>query len=143
VKLYFLLFGLGLFAIVGPVYCHAYQPPNDSVEIIVKGKQYKSIKEYQREKVKRALAYTFEEFDLRAFSEAEIFEIIREVLKGQTMMLPIDRPNEIITHHSEAEFDRKNIKKDALDLNPAEMQEMPSSSLSCLSKKISSFAKVK
>ena len=123
-KLYFLLFGLGLSAIVGVVYCHANQPSNDSVEVIVGGKQYKSIKEYQREKVKQALAYTFEEIDLRIFSEAEIFEIMREILKGQAIKPSIEQLNDIIVHHSEDELDKENVKKDALDLNPAEMQEM-------------------
>jgi len=124
VKLYFLFLGFGLSIFFGSSYGHANHPPDDSVDIIVGGKQYKSIKEYQREKVKRALVYTFEGIDLRAFSEAEIFQIMREVLKGQVIKPPIEQTNEFIANLPENEPDRKNVKKDVLDLNPAEMQEM-------------------
>ena len=90
-KLYFLLIGFGLHIFfIGLSLTHAQQIPSNAVEIIMDGKQYGSIHEYRREQIKNVLINALAADDLQAFTEEELFDIIKDVRKQQTADVPTE-----------------------------------------------------
>ncbi|MCK5259803.1 MAG: hypothetical protein KAJ70_01955 [Candidatus Omnitrophica bacterium] len=99
--------------------------PAKPIEVIVQGRQYKSIRAYKREQIKNTLKRTLSSHNLMEFSEDELLEIMREVRKQQTArgsfvkdLKSADQPDRGSLE------DQRSVEQDALDLGTSQMREM-------------------
>ena len=99
--------------------------PSDSIEVIIQGRQYKSIRDYKREQIKNTLKRTLSSHNLMEFSEDELYEIMKEVRKQQAAggfsaknLRPVGRSIWSASKNLRA------VEEDALDLDASQMQEM-------------------
>jgi len=125
VKLYFLIIGFGFYIFfIGLSLTHAQQNPSNAVEIIIGGKQYGSIHEYRREQIKNVLINVLEKNDLQAFTEEELFDIIKDVRKQQTADVPTAEANKVTNSPPNSfQLDQQSNEEDVLDANSFQMEE--------------------
>ena len=92
--------------------------PSDPVEIIIQGKQYKSIRAYKRARIKDTLKRTLSSHNLMEFSEDELYEIMKEVRTQQTGKASLKKPDKGSLE------DQRTVEQEAQDLSVSQMQEM-------------------
>lgn len=98
---------------------------SDSVEVIIQGKQYKSIGAYKRQQIKDALRKSLSSFNLKEFSEDELYEIIKDVRKQQTTNSSSTKSLGTDEHNDEGIGDiPQTIGQDREDQKSSQMQEM-------------------
>lgn len=102
------------------------RPSSESIELIIQGKRYKSIRDYKREQIKDMLNRSLSSFNLSEFSEDELYEIMREVRKQQTGKSPLIKDVELSDLLSDQEVlqDKQIVTQDAQDTNASQMQDM-------------------
>jgi len=126
VKLSFLhtVFGF-LIYFIGLSLTHAQQIPSNAIEIIIDGKQYGSVHEYRRERIKIILIKALAADDLQAFTEEELFDIMKEVREQQTAdMLTAETDKAANSLPDLLQQNQQSNEEDILDLNYSQMEEM-------------------
>jgi len=127
VKLNFLLTGAGFtIFFIGLSLTHAQQvPSNNDVEIFVGGKYHGSIHEYRLEQIKDVLMNALAAKDLQAFTEDELFDIIKDIREQQAADVPtVDAGKESNFPPDSFRQNQKSNKEDAIDPNSSQMEEM-------------------
>ena len=126
IQLYFLIIGVGfLFFPNGLVLAQDQKTSSDPVEVVIQGKQYKSIRAYKRNQIKETLERALSSYNLREFSEDELSEIINDVRKQQTK----DRPTEKgLKSNSQQVKDssriQRTVESEETDPSISQMQEL-------------------
>jgi len=127
VKLNFLLTGVGFtIFFIGLSLTHAQQiPSNNDVEVIAGGKRHGSIHEYRLEQIKDVLMNALAAKDLQAFTEEELFDIIKDIRKQQAADVPTaDTEKAPNSPPDSFRQNQKSNKEDALDPKSSQMEEM-------------------
>jgi len=125
-KFHFLIMGISFqILFIGSTFTHAQQVPSNSIEIIVDGKRYESIRAYRRHQVKDILANTLAVDKLQMFSEKELCEMIKEVRSQQTANTSSPAPVKPANLQPKTQQqDQGGIEGSTLDLSSTELQEM-------------------
>jgi len=110
---YFFVVWIIFFVFAAAFMAQAQEDPSDTVEIVIHGKKYDSIKDYRREQIKNVLLKALSSHDLREFSEDELYDIIKEVRQQQG--------NDASSTDSQKS---QTGQEDAHDLSASQMQEM-------------------
>ena len=98
----------------------------DAVEVIIQGKQYKSIHAYKREQIKKTLKQALSSYDLTEFEENELEEIMREIRRQQPSRAPSGKESKTAGRSSAQRLldHQITIEEDEQDRTAAQMQEM-------------------
>jgi hypothetical protein len=116
--------GFQLF-LIGPSFIHAQKVPSDAVKIVIDGKQYASILEYRRQKIKSVLTRALSADDLQMFTEEDLCGIVKEIRKQQAANSTNPKPDEPENPRPDIpKDDQQGLGKSALDPGHSQKQEM-------------------
>lgn len=95
------------------------------VEVIVQGKQYKSIRAYKQEQMKDILSKSLASYDLMEFSEDELYEMMKDIRKRQRTDGSLTKDPESDGQHDNASpGNQATVEQDAGELKTSQIQEM-------------------
>ena len=104
---------------------HAQQNPSKAVEIFIDGNQYGSIHEYRLEQIKNVLIHALAADDLQAFTEEELFDIIKDVRKQQTASVPTAETDKSPNFPPDSfQQNQQSKEKVVFDPNSSQLKEM-------------------
>lgn len=99
------------------------EEPSEGIEILMNGKQYKTIREYKLEQIKTALHRALAAYNLREFSEDELVQALKDVRKQQ-LNTPAQESQPTQQNLERPSLNNQAAEEDASGMSALQMQEM-------------------